>query len=160
MDVTKMILSAFWSFYIILLISFCLYKKRLHLFEIIFIWLIVWLVTHSVSTIITINLGYLKISEQPKHFWLHLYNRIILYPLIIVWFIDIQSRFKYKAKIIIIFSIIILLTLVEHISIWKGVLINKNWNVWYSLIEWIFTFVFVYLSWFWYRRTLWRKDGL
>lgn len=153
-----MLNSAIWSLFLILFITFCLIKKRLQLFEIIFLWLMVWLITHSTSTIIMENLGYLGVSTKPEHFSLHLFMRIIIYPIIITLTIDVQCRVKLFMKVIIIISSIIILSLIEFLGIWKGVFINKDWKFWYSIIEWSFTVLLTYLAWLWYRKLLRKED--
>src|ERR1700719_2236559 len=79
---------------VLLTISFCCYKKRLHLFEIFFIWMTVWLITHSVSSILIVNLRVLDLSQKYSYFWIHFFKRLLLYPLIIVIFFDISLRIK------------------------------------------------------------------
>lgn len=154
-----MFVSVFWSLFFILFMLFCLTRKNLHLFELIFIWFIVWLVQHSISLIISVNLGYLVISDKPIDYCLHIFLRLVVYPVTIVWTIDLKSKCnKGISKLLILVISILLLSSIEYLSIFKGIMINKNWGVWYSLSEWAITMLLSYCSWIWYRKILWRKD--
>ncbi|MDB5055533.1 MAG: hypothetical protein JWM44_3583, partial [Bacilli bacterium] len=46
-----MAFSVFFSLTVILLISFVVTKKKLHLFEIMFMWMIVIIIDHNVLTV-------------------------------------------------------------------------------------------------------------
>jgi hypothetical protein len=147
-----MILSLFIFILVLLIIIFCSYKKKLHLFEIIFIWMTVWLITHSVSSILIANLKVLALSPNLSDFWVHFFKRLLLYPLIIVLFFDIYLRInRVPLRIILLCINIVLFTLFEFLFIRLGILINKNFNMGMALIEWTFTILLTYLSWLWYR---------
>lgn len=91
-----MILSLFLTVLVVLLMAFCSYKKKLHLFEIFFIWMTVWLLTHSVSSILIINLKVIELSQQKSDFWTHFFKRLLLYPLIVTIFFDLYLRGKTR----------------------------------------------------------------
>jgi hypothetical protein len=147
-----MILSVFIFLLVLLIMIFCSYKKRLHLFEIFFIWMTVWIITHTVSTIIMVNLNYVELSRTLPRFWTHFFKRFLLYPLIIVIFFDLFVRVeKTLLKIFLFAAAIVLLAILEFTFINLGVLINKNYNMGKSLVEWTFTLLLTYLSWLWYR---------
>lgn len=147
-----MIISLFLYILIILLIIFCIYKKRLHLFEIIFIGMTVWLITHSVSSIIIVNLKLFDLSKELSNFWTHFFKRLILYPLIIIIFFDLSIRVQSKIeKTFILLVNIIILSMLEFLFIRVGVLINHNFTILDSLLEWGFTVILTYFSWLWYR---------
>lgn len=85
-------LAIFIFLCVLLLIFTVSYKRTLHLFEIIFIGMMVWLTTHSVSSVLIENLELISVSQDLEEFWLHVLTRLILYPLITVLFSDLFIR--------------------------------------------------------------------
>lgn len=147
-----MILSVFIFIMIFLLIVFCNYKKRLHLFEILFIWMTVWLVTHSVSSILIVNLELLSLSESQSDFWTHFFKRLLLYPLIIIIFFDFYLKIRNRiGKIALLTFNICFMSSLEFLFIFLGVLKNKKFYIHHSLVEWTVTVVLTYILWIWYR---------
>lgn len=80
-------ISIIASITFLILISFCVTPKKMHVFEIIFIWLVVWLLMHPLSWIIYVNLTWIKVSTKIGDFWTYAFDRIILFPLLIVLFL-------------------------------------------------------------------------
>ena len=145
---------AIFIFLIVLLMNIAVtFKKELSLFEIFFIWMIVWLITHSLSSILIENLELISVSHKLPNFWLHVLKRLLLYPLITIHFIDYFLRYNSKLFRSLIFTLnIIVMILLEFLFINLGVLINLNYSVWISLIEWSFTLGLTYVTWLWYRK--------
>lgn len=149
----KMFLSVFIFILVFLLIIFCSYKKRLHLFEILFIWMTVWLITHSISSILIVNFELLSLSRSQSHFWTHFFKRLLLYPLIIIIFFDFYLRIRNRiGKIALLTINICFMISVEFLFIFLGVFKNKKFHVHHSLMEWTFTVLLTYLLWTWYRK--------
>jgi hypothetical protein len=146
-------LAIFIFLLVLLIILTVTFKRTLHLFEVMFIWMTVWLVTHSISSILIENLELISISQEFDDFWLHVLKRLILYPLITVQLIDlfIKSTSKVIHALIFIMNIIIL-TLFEFFFIHIGILISHNYSLWVSIIEWTVTITITYLTWYWYRK--------
>lgn len=153
-----MILSIFLSVMLLLIISFCVIPRRMHLFEILFLWMVVWLLTHTISSIIIVNLQLLEITKELSYFWLRVFKRIFLYLLLIIWFLDISLLIKNKIKkyLFLLFLIFILIS-IEYCFILSGVFIKTNWSIGYSFIEWAFTVGVSYFLWQWYRRKLFNE---
>lgn len=145
--------SIFFAILIFLFVLFCTYRKRLHLFEIFFIWMTVWLITHSVSSILIVNLEWLSLSENQGDFWTHFFKRLLLYPLIIIIIFDFYLRIKNRiGKIALLIFNICVLSSLEFIFIFLGVLKNKNFTITDSLTEWSFTILLTFILWQWYRK--------
>jgi hypothetical protein len=154
-----MILSIFLFVLLMLGITFVVKPKRMNILEILSIWMLVWIITHSVSSIIIVNLQYLIISQKMSLFWTHVFKRLFLYPLIIIWSFDLILKYTSKLMIYIhLFLTVLVLILTEYIFIWIGVLHNKHWNVFYSFIEWSFCILTTYFFWLWFRHQL--KKGI
>nr|WP_263324792.1 hypothetical protein [Neobacillus sp. Marseille-Q6967] len=146
-------LAIFLFIMIFLLIVTFSYRRRLHLFEMMFIWMMVWVITHSVSSIIIENLELVSISQRLDEFWLHVFKRLILYPLIIILFIDFYVRVKSKSKKMATLGLnLLVMVLLERLFIILGVLFSHHFMIWMSVLEWSFTLLITYLSWYWYRK--------
>jgi hypothetical protein len=146
-------LAIFIFLFVLLLIFFVTYKKTLHLFEVMFVWMVVWITTHSVSSILIENLERISISQDLEDFWLHVLKRLLLYPLITVLFIDLFVRIRSNPfRIFIIVSNVITMALLELLFIQIGVLISHQYSLWVSIIEWTVTITITYLTWYWYRK--------
>lgn len=156
-----MISSIFLSIMLLLIISFCVIPRRMHLFEILFLWMVVWLLGHTISSIIIVNLQLLEITKEISKFWLHIFKRIFLYPLLIIWFLDISLLIGNKIKkYLFLLLLIFILISIEYCFILSGVFIKKNWNIGYSFIEWAFTVGVSYFLWKWYRRKLFKEKAV
>lgn len=143
----------------ILFISLCLTSRKMHLFEVIFLWLVIWLVIHNASSVILMNLELLTLSKELKYFWAHLIKRILLYPLIIIWFFEMTLRIShYFKKLFILLLCVCLLTFGDYLAFFIGVYHHKNWNIGYSLIQWGFIVSISYLFWKWYRKILYKEE--
>jgi hypothetical protein len=147
-----MILSLFLYILVLLIILFCSYKKKLHLFEILFIWMMIWLITHSVTSIFIANLKLVDLPQVQSKFWVHFFKRLLLYPLIIITFFDLSVRVKGKVlKAAMIGISIVVSALLEFFFFYIGILVNKGFNFGMALMEWTFTILLTYFSWLWYR---------
>jgi hypothetical protein len=141
------------SITLLILISFCVTPKKMHLFEIIFIWLVVWLLVHPISWIFYVNLTWLKVSTKLGDFWTYLFDHLILIPLLIVIFFEASLKFKSKvAKCILLFLGIFMLMLNEYALFKMEVIHNVNWNIIYSFIEKAFILLVSYFLWMRFRR--------
>lgn len=148
-------LSVFLFLLIILMVTFYVKEKNISSYEIVILWMFIWIVTHTISTTIIVNLKLFVIDQNLTSFWTHVIKRIFLYPLIIIWSFDFLLAYKSKLlKIIHLLSTICFLIIIEHIFLWIGVLHNKNWNFLYSFIEWTFCITVSYLFWKWLRKQI------
>jgi hypothetical protein len=146
-------ISVISSITLLILISFCVTPKKMHLFEIIFIWLVVWLLVHPISWIFYVNLTWLKVSTKLGDFWTYLFDHLILIPLLIVIFFEASLKFKSKvAKCILLFLGIFMLMLNEYALFKMEVIHNVNWNIIYSFIEKAFILLVSYFLWMRFRR--------
>lgn len=146
-------ISIISSITLLLLISFCVTPKKMHIFEIIFIWLVAWLLIHPLSWIIFVNLTWVKVSTKLGDFWAYAFDRLILIPLLMVIFFEVSLRFNRKAAICSILSLAILIIMLNEYALLKmGVLSNVKWNIVYSFIEKAFILLVPYAFWKRFRR--------
>lgn len=154
-----MILAIILSVTLLLLISFCVTSRRIHLFEIFFLWLIITLLIQSLSWIILVNLEWITVSTKLGKYWSHFSNRLILCPLIIIYFFDFSVAIqKNVPRYSFLFLAVLILTLVDYGLMFLGILHNHDWKVGYSVVEWIFTIAISYFFWQWYRRKFFIKE--
>jgi len=140
---------------LLILICFCVTPKKMHIFEIIFILLVVWLLDHPISWIIYVNLSLIKVSTNLGDFWAEVFDRLVLLPLLIMVFFEVILRSNRTAtKCIILCVGILILVLDEYALLKMGVLENVNWNIFYSLIEKGFVVLVPYFLWGRYRRKI------
>ncbi|WP_043933059.1 hypothetical protein [Bacillus sp. EB01] len=150
-------LAIFISILNVLLIYTFAVKRRLHILEMMVIWMIVWLITHSISSILTVNVERLAISRNVQEFSIHFLKRFLLYPLVIIHFIDFSLRFKsIAAKIAIALVNVFVMTLLVYLFIEIGVLYSKGYKWGYSILEWIFTIGLTIGVWYLYRKKYMR----
>ncbi|MEH7332298.1 hypothetical protein V7161_06650 [Neobacillus drentensis] len=125
----------------------------MHIFEILFIWIVVWLLMHPLSWIIYVNLTWIKVSTKLGDFWAYAFERLLLLPLLIVLFFEISLRFNRKtAKCFILFVAILILMLDEYALLRMGVLQDVKWNIVYSFIGKSFILLVSYFLWMRFRR--------
>ena len=155
-----MVFPIFIAITLLLMISFCVTSKRMHIFEIFFLWMIIWLITHSIAWIVLVNLKWLKLSTDLGNFWTETLGLLILYPILVIWFFDISMLIHHTVKKYALLLLAILtIASVEFCFILLDTIIEKNWNFSYSFIKWAFIVSVSYFLWRWYRKKL-CKEGL
>lgn len=154
-----MAFSLFFSLTVILLISFVVTKKKLHLFEIMFMWMIVIIIDHNVLTVTALNMGIVDFSDRPANYWSLALIRIFLFPLLIVWYFDTTLSEKPFRKWAWLPLGIVTLTGLEYLADVVNVCKHTRWNLWWSFIEWFLIFMLVNYSWIGYRNLLRKEVG-
>ncbi len=132
-----MTLFLFATLNLIVLFLFLRMKKRLHVLEIILYWLIASYLFQNYSALFYMNFKTLVIPEKLSYEFSHFLNRILLYPVVMVTFLQVYLTSKsYITKTLTVTSYILLLGIVEWIEHLTDVLIHKNWHLWWSLAFW------------------------
>jgi hypothetical protein len=152
-----MAFSIFFSLTIILMISFVVTKKNLHLFEIFFMWMIINLIHHNFLTVIAVNLRMFDFAEHKANYWTLVFFRVFLIPLLIIWYFDSTLSVNPYKKWAWLPVGILILAGVEYLSDVLNVFRHTHWKFWWSFIEWFVIFLLVNYSWIWYRNLL-RKE--
>ncbi|MDR6122956.1 hypothetical protein QFZ87_002553 [Bacillus sp. SLBN-46] len=112
-------------------------RNNLTLLEILSIFLLVSTINQNVLDILTGNMKVMKITEQIQMFWASFMNRSFFIPLLCILFIDYLSTAKSTFQKISLFIMwTFLITGVEYLSKWIGVIQFVKWSIWYSVIEW------------------------
>lgn len=123
---------------IIAVIFFTKIEKKLHILEIIVYWLIASYLFQNFSALCYMNFKTLIIPDQLTYEFTHFINRIILYPMLMVSFLHFFRILNTKIKkLILLISFILLLTGLEWLEDFFGVLIHVKWQLWWSFSFWL-----------------------
>lgn len=76
----------------------CSYKKKLHLFEILFMWMVIIFIHHTFLTIAVLNMKLLKLPRYGANYWTLVFNRITLIPILIIWLTDINLSLELSKR--------------------------------------------------------------
>lgn len=154
---STMAISIFLSITIILLISFVAIKNNLHLFEMIFIWMVMIIIHHNFFTVVAVNMKMYDFAEHPAHYWTLVFNRVFLLPLLIIWYFDRTLPLPALKKWMWLPVIVAILIGVEYLAEVLKVFEHTRWKRWWSIIEWLAILLAVYLPWIWFRKLLGRE---
>ncbi|NWQ39585.1 hypothetical protein MLOOGBEN_02585 [Bacillus sp. EB106-08-02-XG196] len=117
-------------------------KKRLHILEILVYWMFSSYLFQNFSALCFMNFRTLIIPDKLTYEFAHFINRIVLYPAIMVtflqFFIILNSHLK---KLILLGGLIILLTGLEWLSDLLGVMNHVHWQLWWSFTFWLIALV-------------------
>ena len=75
-----MAFSIFFSITVVMYISYGVSKKKVHLFEMIFIWMVVNIIHHNFMTIFALNMGMFDFGKDPTQYWTMALIRVFLIP--------------------------------------------------------------------------------
>lgn len=148
-------------FYIVLnvlaLFLFIKKKKMLHILEIIVYWMISTYLYQNFSAICYMNFKTLIVPEKLSLEFSHFINRTVLFPLLMVIFLHyFLILTTYWKKMLLFASFVFLLTGLEYLSDLLGVLIHKNWRVWWSFAYWVATLSVLLVCMKVFRRILYK----
>jgi hypothetical protein len=148
--------SVFSAISLIGIIVFVVTKKNLHLFEILFIWMAAMILDHNFMTIVSLNLGMYHFANRPTGYWSLSLVRIILVPLLIVWFFDKTSTRPYNRWIFLPVGVAALIG-IEYLCDVMHVFQHTRWQLWWSMLEWVGVFLVIHFAWLWYHHLLQRE---
>lgn len=152
-----MAFSLFFSLTVIIFVSFVATKNKLHLFEILFMWMVIIFIHHTFLTIFILNMNLIEISGHGSNYWTLVFNRITLFPLIIIWLIDIILSTSIPMKVLFVSLTLCTLVGLDYLQEAMKIFEHSQWKVWWSFIEWGIIICLVYVSWIWYRKILLRE---
>jgi hypothetical protein len=155
-----MLMVAVVSFSVLLLTAFCLKPKRLHLFELLAIWLMVTAVNSPIYTYFLVNKHWITVPNNKELAIVRITYTELLNPLFITWILDevlVLKRFIVRFMCYIgILVFLFLGGLTFHIL---GVArFNSVGLVWYTPFKSI-TLIMSLCS-VWLIRHLMRRDGI
>lgn len=129
-------------FYIVFNIFFLFFfikkKKDLHILEILLYWLAASYLFQNYSALCYMNFKNLIIPDKLSYELSHFINRIILYPLVMVSFLQFHQILSTKIKkFLLLLSYVLFLTGLEWLEDFFGILKHVNWQIWWSFSFWV-----------------------
>lgn len=134
------------------------YQKNLAIFEIFGYWCFAIILFQNMSAILYLQFELITLSEIKSYNWADTLNRLILFPLLIVWFLNLYHTAKTTNKVILLFIFLNILVGMEWLSDWVGLFKHNNWQLWWSYVLKlsIISLSIIFMSVF--RRKFYRKD--
>jgi hypothetical protein len=132
-------LSVYSSFAIMALISFCTSPKKLHLYQILFIWMGIVFFDDLYFTMTSLNAEIVKPSYTVANTVIRNLSLYVLTPIIMIWGLDFAARSRTKsAKGLWLLLIIALMLGLEYsLSVTKVMHFPPYWKAWWSMLEMI-----------------------
>jgi hypothetical protein len=155
-----MIIAISLSLNLLLLIFSVLKLQKLHLFEIIFIWIIVTFLHQIFTAIVTANLELLKIPEQTNQLWGLLIADLIGIPILVIWLFELYVKHDSllgRSALILLFTS--LLVGVDYVMDYVNFVHFTAWSAWNSFAVWFAILTITLLLLLSYRTVL-RKEAL
>lgn len=113
-------------------------RNNLALLEIMTIGAFVSTINQNFIDIVSANLKLIHITEQQQMFWSSLLISSFLSPLVIILFIDYYSESRTSLQKLCLFLIwVMLLTGIDYMAKFVGIVHFHNWRFWWSFLEWI-----------------------
>lgn len=123
---------------LIVVIIFAKKKKRLHILEILVYWMISSYIYQNFSALCSMNFQTLIVPNKLSYEFSHFLNRTILFPVLMVVFLDFYLHLNtFFKKALLILCFILVLSGFEWLAHFLNVLIHKQWRVWWSLAFWL-----------------------
>jgi hypothetical protein len=154
-----MILTSWAIVNVLFLLVTVLKLRNLHLYELIFIWVIASFLHMNIYYVITSNLDLWGKTEQVNEFFIVNLTRMIGYPFLIMWFLSFF--WKYSNAIVRMMITVIFMSLlvgVDYFFKFAKITRFEDWAVWQSSAVWAAVLGFCLLLSKWYRMVL-RKEG-
>lgn len=156
-----MAVSALYAAFILILIAFFAIKKRLHLFEIIFTWLVVAFVHDAYFMYISLNLKLAIPSTELPNVFIRVFYQQIITPVVVVWGLDgiIRAKGFLLKLVMFILPCLVLLGFKYVFYYFQIIKPALGWNYFYGSTEGAVLVLFTLICLYLYRIVL-RKDGL
>jgi hypothetical protein len=121
----------------IVLLLFVRMDKRLHILEILTYGMLASYMFQNFSALCYMNFKTLLVPEQFKYAFSHFFNRMLLYPLLMVSFLHfLQIVESFWGKVLLFLGSVLVLSGLEWMFNALGVLVHVNWRAWWSLAIW------------------------
>lgn len=149
------------TFYILSSITYFVIKKRMHLYEIIFCWLIVVFAHDYYFMIITVNYKLLIPSQLLSEVFLRIGYQHILAPIIVLFALEwwrLKRGLLHKFLSIVFFTIVFM-ALKKYLAYLGVVTYSSAWKEWWSYLETLLLFSMTGITLVVFRWIM-RKDGI
>ena len=144
----------------LLIMPFVLKKNKLHIFENIFLLLVLEFLVSTYYAILYVNIDVWKISFKTDLFIIFRVEEVILLPLLLTWYFNIVGQLHAKMyKMALLFFTIGLAYSLEYLLVRFKVITYKDWSSWHSVVILFFILIFTTYMHKGYRRIL-RREGI
>jgi hypothetical protein len=104
-------------------------EKKLSFLENAIIFMVISIITRTSLTVFSLELERMQITEDPFLFIAFLLEREFIIPLTVLIFINIYySSFAMKAKILLLFGVLLFMYSMNVLTNYYGIITHKNWG--------------------------------
>jgi hypothetical protein len=139
-------MALFIDFIIFTMTLFHFKNKKAHIVQYLFVFLLMVFLYTSFISIIVDNLELWKIKEKPLPYAIFRLAEIILFPTLSLWFVEFFHYKKnsiYKGLIYLLF--LLLPVLLERWLIFIKIMEYKDWNIFKTVLVWLFFYAITLL---------------
>jgi hypothetical protein len=112
-------------------------RQNLHTLEVFTYWLIGALLAQNYSAFTNLNFKLFEVPDILSLEMTHFLNRIVLVPVVFVWFLNSYvTGSSFIKKLVLVSSTVCVLVGLEWLEDGLGVLIHNNWRLWWSFAAW------------------------
>jgi hypothetical protein len=155
-----MIFAISLSLCLLVLIFSVVKLQKLHLFEIVFILIIITFLHQNFTFVVTVNLDLWKKPEQVNQTYGLIASRIIGTPFLAIWFFELYTMYRSplgRTALFLLFAS--LLAGVDYLMNYAKLIHIVTWSFWSSFATWLVIFSVTLLLLLWYR-TILKKEVL
>lgn len=134
-------------------------RKVMHVLEILVYWWISTYVYQNYSALCFMNFRTLIIPDEFTPEFAHLLNRIVLYPILMVVFLQLLLKMTgMLRKLALYIGFVLLLSALDGLDHVTGILIHSDWRAWWAFALWMILLLFLVASMKLLRSILFRRD--
>jgi hypothetical protein len=150
--------SLFFTVLLIGIISFFIIEKKTHPLTFIFLFMVIEFFFTSYISVIVDNASLWTISKSTRFLIMFRVAEVVLFPLMLIWFIEALQRLSAFSKKIILGAVwVFLLVGIESILIHIKIFTYKKWEPWGSIIFWSFFLLFISFLQTVFNRALYKE---
>ncbi|WP_108669948.1 hypothetical protein [Peribacillus acanthi] len=113
-------------------------RSNLTLLELIVYWLLGSLFIQNFSALNHLNFNFIRIPDQFLIEITHVMNRLVLYPLFLVWFLNDFVAIKGILKKVLLVLVFLMINAgLEWLADWFDILNHVKWKVWWTFAFWL-----------------------
>ena len=152
--------SLFISMTLISIISFVLISKKNNLLLLIFVFMCIEFLFTSFISVIVDNESLWKVSEDPWQFLMFRVAEVIIFPLMLLWYLEIEGMLETSTKRLVLKVIATFILMgIERILVILDIMKYSKWQLWASFLTWIlFLSITIILGKIF--RSLLQKEGI
>ncbi|REE90646.1 hypothetical protein A8990_106151 [Paenibacillus taihuensis] len=134
-------------------------RRTMHMLEIFVCWWMASYVYQNYSALCFMNFKTLIIPDMFTPKAAHFLNRIVLYPVLMVVFLQLLLRMStFLRKFALYIGFILLLSALDGLDHVSGILIHADWRAWWTIALWVITLPFLIVCMKLFRIILFKGD--